>query len=215
MHRRLVGGGRRIVGGQLCGSHPSRMRNHCGAKSLGGFKRPRCKVQGVWAFFFGVHMFVADAVMPHDASMTCEVIARALEHCEEVAKHRGKVMPREFVLWTDNTTRENKNSIVLKYLAVLVGRGAFQCTALLNPDMGHSHNILDQCYGVITRAFQYVDRLEDLDAVVEALRRILKRPALRQWFGEGVDVQVHALHGVRDWKSWLAGLDVRMDGAMR
>ena len=38
-----------------------------------------------------------------------------------------------------------------------------------------THNIVDQLYGIIKRAFQYVDQLEDLDAIVDALQSIMAR----------------------------------------
>ena len=157
-----------------------RLRNHRGVKTLSALPRPRCKVQGVWAFYYGVHLFVADSTMPHDADMTCEVVARALEKCKEVAALRGQELPEEVAFWTDGTTRENRNNTFLQFIAFLRASGMFKCSSLFQHDMGHTHNILDQLYGIIKRAFQYVDQLEDLDAIVEALRSIMARPAFSE-----------------------------------
>ena len=156
-----------------------RLRKHRGAKTLSALPRPRCKVQGVWAFYFGVHVFVADCTMPHDGDMTCEVVARVLEKCKEVATLRGHQMPEEIVVWTDGTTRENRNNTFLQFIAFLQASGMFKVASALQHDMGHTHNIVDQLYGIIKRAFQYVDQLEDLDAVVDVLRSIMARPGLR------------------------------------
>ncbi len=192
-----------------------RLRHHRGSKSLSAFQRPRAKVQGVWCFYYGIHMYIADATMPHDASLTCEVIARALERCREVARRRGIELPKELVVFADNTTRENKNNTLLQFLAYLVASAQFNLTALLNHDMGHSHNILDQLYGIIARSFQYVDKLEDLDAVVDAMRDILQRDGLRDFLGPDTEVHCEALQSVRSWGSWLSTMGVTYEGAMR
>lgn len=155
-----------------------RLRKHRGAKSLSALPRPKCKVQGVWVFYYGVHLFVADSTMPHDADMTCEVVARALQKCKEVAALRGQPLPEEVAFWTDGTTRENRNNTFLQFIAFLRSSGMFKFASLFQHDMGHTHNILDQLYGIIKRAFQYVDQLEDLDAIIEALRSIMARPGL-------------------------------------
>ena len=132
--------------------------------SEGKVRRPRCKVQGVWCFFYSLHIVVADSVQPHDSSFTAEVIARTLERCRAVAEARGLPLPKEMTLWTDNTVRENKNQGVLLLLASMVASNMFNMTAMLNHQKGHTHNILDQCYGIIARCFQSVDSLEDSTA---------------------------------------------------
>jgi len=152
-----------------------RLRKHRGAKTLSALPRPRCKVQGVWAFYYGVHLYVADSTMPHDADMTCEVVARVLEQCKEVAALRGHELAEEVVFWTDGTTRENRNNTFLQFIAFLRSSGMFKSSGRMQHDMGHTHNIVDQLYGIIKRAFQYVDQLEDLDAIVDALQSIMAR----------------------------------------
>jgi hypothetical protein len=106
------------------------------------YQRPRCKVQGCWLFWHEVTFYFADHCMPHDASMTCEVIAQSLERVKAIALERGEPVPPELIVWTDNTPRENKNSIVLAYLIFLVAKGMFRMSALMNFQKGHSHGIL-------------------------------------------------------------------------
>ena len=93
-----------------------RLRQFRGPKKLDGpgVKRPKCKCQGVWAFYHGLHMYVADANQPHDACMTCECIARTLEQCKIISEQRGQPLSAELVVMTDNTCRENKNSCLMK-----------------------------------------------------------------------------------------------------
>ena len=42
-----------------------RMRGHRARKKWGAYFRPRCKVQGVWVFFLGFHLFLADRRANH------------------------------------------------------------------------------------------------------------------------------------------------------
>ena len=47
----------------------------------------------------------------------------------------------------DNTSRENKNQTVLRYLAMLCRKLGFQVASMLNLRVGHTHNILGQPLG--------------------------------------------------------------------
>jgi hypothetical protein len=123
-------------------------------KEWAKYIRPKCKVQGIWLFFIGVYFFVADATMPHDSNMTIEVIAQALERVRLVCERRRIAMPSELIVWCDNTVRENKNQYVMTYLAMLVRKTMFRVTGMCNLPMGHTHNILDQLYGVLARSMQ-------------------------------------------------------------
>ena len=108
----------------------------------------------------------------------------------------------------------NKNNTVLKYLAWLVGRGMFILTAMLNHEKGHTHNILDQLYGVIARCFKFVDTLEDIYAIAREIQAILMRPSLLPWF-HGAEVIVVVLEGVRRWDAWLARSGVHIEGGLQ
>ena len=190
-----------------------RLRGLRGPKRLSTYRRPQCKVQGVWVFWFQVHFFVADSNMPHDASMTCEVIARSLECVKQICLERGLSMPAEFVIWTDNCVRENRNWIVLSHLAIYVGRHFFMMAAFLSNEKGHTHNIVDQLYGILARSFQFVDRLADIQHVADTLEDLCSKPGLQAWFGTAT-VKVTILDGVRDWKAHYGQLGVTLHGAL-
>lgn len=193
-----------------------RLRGFRGPKRFSNpsVKRPKCKVQGIWCFFFEVHFFIADATQPHDSSLTCEVIARCLEHCKQVAAKRSLPMPTDMTVFVDNTPRENKNTTVLAFIALLQSRHMFRSTGLLFHCKGHTHNILDQLYGIVSRAFQYQDQLQDLDAVRETIKEILNRPSLSKYFA-GAEVRVSIIDGCRDWATWLSRLGVNFTGGLR
>ena len=184
-------------------------------REWGKYQRPRAKVQGCWVFWWEVTFFVADHCMPHDSSMTCEVIARALERVRAIARERGTAVPPEVVIWTDNTPRENKNATVLAYLITLVGRGMFRFSALMNFPKGHSHGVLDQLFGIIARAMRTVHSLRDVPDLVAKVEAFLRRSALRQWFGEHTRVRAVWLTSVRDWRKYFQALRISYEGGMR
>ena len=93
--------------------------------------------------------------------MTCEVLARCLENCQATARSRGLQLPAELVVLTDNTVRENKCQTLMMFLAHLQQRACFQSVAFVQHIKGHTHNILDQLFGVISRAFQFCDYLPE------------------------------------------------------
>ena len=193
-----------------------RLRQFRGPKKLGGpgVRRPKCKCQGVWAFYHGIHMFIADTNQPHDACMTCECIARTLEQCKIISEQRGQPLPAELVVMTDNTCRENKNSCLMAYLSHLQLRGMFSSVGFIQHCKGHTHNILDQCFGVISRAFQFCDYLPDIHAVAKEIESILKRPTLRAFLA-GAEVCVSVLESCRDWSKFLDKFGVSFSGGLR
>lgn len=193
-----------------------RLRGFRGPKKFSNpsVRRPKCKVQGIWAFYFGVHFFVADATQPHDSNLTCEVVSRCLEHCKQVAQKRNIPMPADMVIFVDNTPRENKNSTVLTFMALLQARQMFRSTGLLFHAKGHTHNILDQLYGIVSRAFQYTDHLQDVASVQQTIKEILNRPSLAKYFA-GAEVEVTIIEGCRNWTPWLEQLGVNFTGGLR
>ena len=193
-----------------------RLQHWRGPKQMGGanVRRPRCKVQGCWAFFHGVHMFIADSVQPHDASMTCECVARVLEQCKVFASKKGQRLPPELVVMTDNTCRENKCTTFMLYLASLQARGMFSSVSFIQHIKGHTHTIMDQLFGVVSRSFQFCDHLPDVYAVAKEVEAILRRETLKQFFC-GAEVCVSVLESCRDWASYMGELGISIQGGLR
>ena len=123
-------------------------------------------------------------------------------------------LPSDMVIFCDNTPRENKNTAVLTYMGLLQARHMFSSTGLLFPSKGHTHNILDQLFGIVSRAFQYTDQLQDLHSVRESIKEILNRPSLSRYF-QGAEVDVSMVEGCRDWASWLDKLGVNFTGGLK
>ena len=87
-----------------------------GPKAMSSLIRPRVKVTGVWAFHLQLNFFLAHEVEQHDSSFTCEVLAKTIEQVRCKAARLNLQMPKQLIVWADNTPRENKNNAVLMYL---------------------------------------------------------------------------------------------------
>lgn len=69
------------------------------SKLMANFRRPKCKVQGVWCFHIGLHMYVMDADQQHDANSVVECLSRSLEKVLADCAQRGLPPPVELLLW--------------------------------------------------------------------------------------------------------------------
>lgn len=106
------------------------------------FHRPRAKVHGVWAIGWCLQVGVLDEDQRHDSSCVIELVARTLERVAEIASAEGRKFPSTILLWGDNTVREAKNQMVLKYLGSLVGRFYVRCAASCFLRKSHSHDLI-------------------------------------------------------------------------
>ena len=184
-----------------------------GPKAMSSLVRPRVKVTGAWAFHLQLNFFLAHEVEKHDASFTCEVLAKTIEQVRVKAAKLNLQMPKHLIVWADNTVRENKNNTVLMYLASLVASGQFALTALMNHQKGHTHSIIDQLFGIISRSFKAVETLKNLDDCKRALEEVLARPSLVPWF-RGATINVEVVPGARDWKRHFEKLPIHIKGGM-
>ena len=125
-----------------------------------------------------VHFLVADQNQPHDAAFTAEALLQCVERVKERSRLENKALPKTCVIVADNTVRENKNNTMLTLLSFIVMKAMFEMFVFFPHRKGHTHNRLDQLYGVIPRLFQNTDILQDLDAVISEIEQILKRPSL-------------------------------------
>ena len=69
---------------------------------------------------------------------------------ERMQKHHG-YLPDELHLQVDNTCAENKNSVMLAIASWLVAIGLFKRVRVFFLMVGHTHIVIDQIFGVITK----------------------------------------------------------------
>lgn len=114
-------------------------------KAIAGLMRLKTHLTGV--FMHGQSpsclLFVDFSDIPHDPNLICHVINQSLLSLPQI--------PRHFHLQLDNTTRENKNWVVLTFLAVLILQGTFETVQVSFLPVGHTHEDIDAVFSVIAR----------------------------------------------------------------
>jgi hypothetical protein len=83
---------------------------------------PALHVQGAWCEGFAYHFAVADADMKKDTNNNLEVIARLIDDMYQ--KYEG--LPLAISLIQDNTSRECKNQMMLRFGVKLVALGCVE-----------------------------------------------------------------------------------------
>lgn len=124
-------------------------------------------------------------------------------------------MPQTILIGSDNTVREAKNSFVLSYLANLTARGLANCTGLLNLRKSHTHDAVDQLWGILARRVANCDAFKTPEDVKGILMTEMQRPGLKSWIGLNCQVSVTKLNAVHSWKSQFAAEQVGLSGGLK
>ena len=120
---------------------PKQVKGHDWDKLL----RPALHVHGIWAHGFGFHFAVSDADMPKGTNTNVEIMANMLE---SIYKQTGG-LPDTLVWIQDNTSRECKNSKIMKFAVMLKVLDVFRDVILGCPAKGHTHSPLDGTLGSV------------------------------------------------------------------
>ena len=108
-------------------------RNNIKSHLTDSLFRPALHIQGVWCHGFGFHFAISDADAKKDTTTNVETVCRMIE----AVFHKFRVLPRTLVLIMDNTSRENKNQIMVKIMAKLVLLRVFEHIWLAFPQGSH------------------------------------------------------------------------------
>ena len=159
---------------------------------------------------FSLEIHVMDECTRHDSSCVTEIIARGLERVQEICQRRGRGVPTRLVVCGDNTVGELKNQINLTYISALVSKRKMRLSALAFLRKSHTHDRLDQIFGILARRIASEDRLMDPSDTIRIITTELSRPGLRSWIGNSTELHVQKLDAVRaglwDFTQWgLAG----------
>lgn len=101
--------------------------------------RPQLHMSGAIAHGFAEVYFVGDADIKKDANASCQQLAEVLDVVQDICTSRQQVMPRHLCVQLDNTTRENKNQLLLRFCAWLVAQNRFDSATLNFFRKGHTH----------------------------------------------------------------------------
>ena len=182
--------------------------------SLAKYIRPKLKLHGSWVFGFSLELMVMDEPTRHDSSCVAEIIARSVERVFELCQKRGRQMPSKLVVLGDNTVRELKNQINLGYIARLCGLRKMKMCALMFLRKSHTHNRIDQMWGILARRIANADSLMDPTDTMNCISTELARPGLRSFIGSSTEIRVQKLDCVRDWKSHWEKHGVSLSGGL-
>ena len=132
-----------------------------------------------------------------------------------ICAKRNRPLPQNLVVLGDNTVRELKNQHNLKYLAQLLSRRKMRLCALHFLRKSHTHDLIDQVWGVLSRRISRTDSLLTASDVVDTLQQELERPGVRSWIGATTEVHVEKLNCVRNWKDNWRSLGISLEGGLK
>ena len=175
-------------------------------KMLDTVRRPRLVLTAAIAHGYGTFFFVADEDLTHGADAFLDVLERVLETVWAECRREGLRFPDHLVVQSDNTTAQAKNSEVNVFMAYLVVRYKFRTTHLMFLIVGHTHEDIDQLFGLVLQVVLRVVKFQTKGELVELLRTRMRH--LIENRGETLHVDV--LEHVRDFHTWLAPLKVEL-----
>ena len=87
-----------------------------------------------------------------------------------ICERRGINLPQNQMIYGDNTVRELKNQFNFAYLAQLLGRRKMELAAMLYLRKSHTHDKIDQLWGVISRRIACTDSLLTDEDTIQTIR---------------------------------------------
>lgn len=179
-------------------------RNVSASKEFQGLWRPEIHLLGAVSPVCE-HYFLCDADLKKDASMQVTVLSSALDITYRKLAARGRDMPTELRVHTDNATAEGKNQTMLKFAAWLVNKGHFDQVSLTQFRVGHSHGLNDQRFSECREVLSASPVLEEPAAYQEVLQKGMAAREKR-------DLDVQLLHATADWKRFFELLELNVSG---
>lgn len=178
-------------------------RNIAASKLWDSFWRPQLGFIGVLVHGVCEIFYVLEPGLQKSGSTIVEVLARSLERVKDILAQRGISMPRHIQLQLDNTTRENKNQTVFKFLTHLTSM--FDTCGVNFFEVGHTHLDLDQRFSVVGPV---IASAEELETPTDFANRISYQ--YQPLAGHSLHVEV--MESIRDWKLWLTNFSEDISG---
>ena len=174
--------------------------------SLENQKRPRVILSAVLCHGWCTNVYISDESLHHGASSFCELIARSLDRVADIAGKKGRAFPQHLVIQADNTTAQNKNSVVSLFLAHLVSEGKFLTCTFNFLTVGHTHEDVDHFFSLILSTVLRPCRFE----VPEELVALVKEKTADFVANKGEELFVEQVAHIRNFDAWLGQLKVHL-----
>ena len=179
-------------------------------KDMDSFHRPRLVLTAAIAHGFGTFIFIADdQSVSHGSNAFCDVLLKVIEAVWEQCRRSGVKFPEHLVVQSDNTVAQAKNQYVTLFLAYLVSRYKFRTTNLFFLVVGHTHEDIDQLFGVILSLVLRRTKFQTARHLMQLLREMLQARVQ----AKGEELHVEKLTHVRDFSSWLEPAKIEMYNA--
>jgi hypothetical protein len=175
------------------------------SKRLAALWRPSLHFVGVLIAGVLEYFAIMEPDSKGDSDCQQTLIARALEHAEDVLRGKNKEMPRRLVIHSDNTAKEGRNSPMVTFASALVAQNKFCEVSLALFRVGHTHNRLDQRFGVLAAKLSRASCLETPADYVAFVQENYQ-PA------RGVKLIVEEVHAIHHWREFFAPLNVHFKG---
>ena len=156
-----------------------------------------------------------DESTKHDSACIIECIALVIERVKAISVETGKPFPSTILVASDNTVREAKNQFLMAYLSNIVARGLVTCSGLLNLRKSHTHDQVDQLWGILARRIASADSFQNPEEVIAILAAECQRPGLKSWIGANTEVLVRKLDAVHEWRTHFAPQKVVLSGGLK
>ena len=165
---------------------------HMRAAIFDAFQRPRLHVSGLICHGHHLLMSVSEPNLKKDANTCLEMLGHSMTLLEQSGV---QLSAAHLHVQCDNTSRELKNNVTLRFGAAMVSSGLLASFTLNSLRTGHSHEDIDAVFGalakhlvrcrVVNNDVEYVSKIQEfLDKVPrphEPHRKCLKLDQTRDW----------------------------------
>ena len=155
------------------------------------FWRPQLHLAAVLVHGLMDIYFAADENLKKDADTSVQELSEALELAEAALFKKGKCLPAHLCIQMDNTPRENKNQLLLKWAASLASGKKFKSVSLHFLRVGHTHEDVDRRFKLIANELTRRRILQTPMQFLEAVQHAIKKT--------GVHVETRLTHSTWDW----------------
>ena len=111
--------------------------------------RPRMTFTAVMAHGWCCSLYHAPEWLVSGANYCIDLLCRTIVQVWDISQRTGRPFPRHLVVQSDNTVSQSKNETVCLWLAWLVAASLFESANLFFLRVGHTHEDIDQLFGVI------------------------------------------------------------------
>ena len=161
--------------------------------------RPRMTLTCAIAHGWLTGFYVAPETLSHGSNAFMEVLCIVLSKVRDMCRVQGRRFPLHLVLQADNTVAQTKNGYCAALCTHLVGASKFATVTMNFMMVGHTHEDVDQMFGLVTES---VVRKHRWETPIEFERLLMEE------IGPKVRDQNHAfvvqgLRSIRNFNAWL------------